>query len=76
MDLASWKNCLKNLKFQITFASLPIQPTIFSQAGLPHLNSLGTKNFPRGQKNDNILSFLLILNILIGTLGSDQRSAY
>ena len=71
MDLVYSKTVLKTLNFKLLLQACPFSLQFSSQVGLPHLNSLVTKNFPRGQKNDQILSFLLNLDILIGTLGSD-----
>ena len=65
MDLVYSKTVLKTLNFKLLLQTCPFS----SQVGLAH--SLVTKNLPRVQKNDQILSFLLILHILSGTMGSD-----
>ena len=44
------KNCLKNLKFQITFASLPIQPTVFFTCRVAIFKNSSDQKLPRGQK--------------------------
>ena len=54
MDLVSWKTVLKTLNFKLLLQACPFSLQFSSQVGLPHLNSLVTKNFPRGQKNDQI----------------------
>ena len=61
MDLLYSKTVLSTLNFKLLLQACPFSLQFSSQVGLPHLNSLVTKNFPRGQKNDQILSFLLIL---------------
>ena len=71
MDLIYSKTVLKALNFKLLLQKCPFSLQFSPQVGLPYLNSLVTQNFPRGQKNDQIYSFLLILHILIGTLGSE-----
>ena len=74
MDLVYWKTVFKTLNFNLFLQACPFSPQFSSHAGLPHLKIQVTKNFQGARKNDEILSFLLILHILIGTLGSDHRS--
>ena len=70
MHLVFWITVLKTLNFTLLLQACPFSPQLSSHVGMPHLKSQVTKYFPGARKSDQILSFLLILHILIGTLGS------
>ena len=50
MHLVVLNNCLKNLKFQYTFASLPIQPTVIFPYRDVTFKKSSDQKLPRGQK--------------------------